>query len=116
MKRRSITAKERVAIFNRWGGVCHICKGKIEGKGWDVEHVIPLAQGGEDGGDNLRPAHIDCHKEKTAVDAADTAKAKRREAKHIGAWKPKRPFPKRQKEPFKSRHPAMPRRPIYVEK
>lgn len=91
MTRRPLSTKARVALFARWNGECHICGGKIAaGQAWQVEHVIPLAQGGDDHGDNLRPAHTKCHTAKTAKDAADTAKAKRREAIHIGAKAPPR--------------------------
>lgn len=94
LMRRKISTRERVAIFQRWNGECHICGGRITvGEGWDVEHLIPLAQGGDDDGDNLRPAHRKCHAVKTKKDAADTARAKRREAKHIGAKTTSRPLP-----------------------
>lgn len=85
MTRRPLSTKARVELFRLTGGICHICAGWIQvGQAWEVEHVIPLAQGGEDGGDNLRPAHVACHRVKTSQDATDTAKAKRREARHLG--------------------------------
>lgn len=90
MTRRHISPSERVAIYYRAGGCCHICGEKIGlAERWDVEHVIPLELGGDEakGSLNLRPAHVDCHKPKTAKDVGDIAKAKRREARHIGAAK-----------------------------
>ena len=95
MTRRSIPAKERLSIFLRWNGGCHLCGGKITpGEAWEIEHVIPLAQGGDDHGDNLRPAHTKCHRAKTVQDAGNTARAKRREAIHVGAKPPSRnPLP-----------------------
>jgi hypothetical protein len=39
--------------------------------------------------ENLRPAHAKCHQVKSATDAWNLAKAKRREARHIGAAKPR---------------------------
>ena len=89
--RRHISTKERVAIFQRHDGKCHICGAVIwPNDAWDVEHIIPLAQGGDDEGDNLAPAHRCCHAAKTRRDAADTARAKRLEARHIGAKAPSR--------------------------
>lgn len=88
MTRRKLQDKDRVRIFRDAGGICCVCNGKIDGKGWIVEHVIPLKMGGEDGGDNLKPAHILCAANKTNGkngDLANIAKAKRREALHIGA-------------------------------
>lgn len=103
--RRHLSTKTRAAIFLACAGECHICGGKIRtGEAWEAEHIIPLAQGGEDGGDNLRPAHAKCHKAKTAQDAADTARAKRREASHRG-WKAPsvRPMPFGRKSPWKQK-------------
>lgn len=87
MRRRTISAKERLALFAAAGGVCHVCGGRITvGEAWDVEHVIPLALGGDDDAANMRPAHRKhCHAGKTVQDVADIARAKRREARHIGA-------------------------------
>lgn len=86
MTRRHLSTRARLDLFQRWNGVCHICEGRIQaGEKWEAEHVIPLAQGGEDGGDNLRPAHVKCHKAKSASDATNTARAIRRQAFHIGA-------------------------------
>lgn len=94
MTRRRISTRERVAIFSASDGRCHICGARIMvGEAWDVEHVIPLAQGGDDAGDNLRPAHSKCHRGKSAQDATDTARAKRREARHIGAKVSRNPLP-----------------------
>ena len=92
--RRSLSTTARVRIFEDAGGLCHICGQKIQaGQKWDVEHVIPLAMGGEDGGDNLKPAHKACHASKTAIDRRDLAKVARIRAKHIGARK-RSTFPK----------------------
>ena len=96
MKRRSLTGKERLRLFSFHEGICHLCKGKIDGarEAWEVEHEIPLAMGGADDDKNRKPAHIKCHKDKTVVDMGNIAKAKRREAKHIGAKSPSRqPLP-----------------------
>lgn len=95
MVRRHISTTERVRIFSRHGGVCGLCQNDIRnGEEWDVEHRIPLAMGGEDGGDNLYPAHRSCHRVKTTDDLGALAKAKRVEARHIGAKAPSRtPLP-----------------------
>lgn len=56
-------ARGILALHSR---VCHICglAGATE-----VDHVIPLSQGGADEPDNLRPIHTDCHRQKTAEEA-----------------------------------------------
>lgn len=91
--RRPLSTARKIAIFVAAKGICHLCGGYIRGKPWEAEHVIPLAMGGADDGTNMRPAHKACHASKTAEDVADIARAKRREAKHIGIKK-RSSFPK----------------------
>ena len=101
-KRKTISVKVRVALFQKHDGVCHLCGGKINvGEAWEVEHVIPFAMGGDDTEDNLRPAHTKCHKVKTVEDVGNIAKAKRREARHIGAKVSKSPMPFGRQSKFK---------------
>lgn len=93
-KRASLSPMKRLRIFEAANGVCYLCKQRIKaGEKWDVEHLIPLALGGADGGWNMKPAHKACHAPKTAADVADIARAKRRKARHIGIKK-RSSFPK----------------------
>jgi 5-methylcytosine-specific restriction endonuclease McrA len=92
MSRRRLSPAERVAIFNRAYGFCHICKEHIGlAERWDVEHVVALALGGTEAkmDTNLQPAHARCHAPKTVEDFGRIAKAKRVEARHLGAAKPR---------------------------
>lgn len=100
--RRSISSTERARLFALHGGICHLCGEKIDGvrERWEVEHVIPWALTRDDSDENRRPAHVACHRAKTHDDAADIAKAKRREAKHLGFYRPARPM----------RHPTLKRK------
>lgn len=95
--RRSLSTRDRARIFAAHGGICHFCGGKIDGtrERWEVSHAIPLALGGADDAGNRRPAHYKCHRDATAKeDIPAIAKAKRREARHIGAKAPSRtPLP-----------------------
>ena len=87
MTRRHWSRKARAAIFEAAGGLCHICGGRIQaGEAWELEHVTALSMGGADEADNLRPAHIKCHRNKTSAEAPILAKARRLEAKHKGTW------------------------------
>ena len=94
MTRRMSTTR-RARIFEAHGGRCHICGERIDGtrERWDVEHVVPYALTRDDSDDNLAPAHIACHREKTREDVARIAKAKRVKAKHEGAWQPRSILP-----------------------
>lgn len=86
-KRKRISARDLVALFSRKRGICHLCGGIITPpEPWDVSHDRPLAMGGADDASNWDIAHRRCHKAHTAgVDVPQIAKAKRREAKHLGA-------------------------------
>jgi 5-methylcytosine-specific restriction endonuclease McrA len=94
MARKSISTKTKVMLFNKRGGRCYLCEGKINiGESWDLEHVIPLAMGGLDEESNWELAHSKCHLIKTKADFGNIAKAKRRESRHIGAKESKTPLP-----------------------
>lgn len=96
MTRRNISRTERVRIFERAEGKCHICGQAIDGtrERWEVEHIIPYALTRDETESNLAPAHERCHATKTPVDVRQIAKAKRVAAKHIGAKaNPVRPMP-----------------------
>lgn len=89
MKRKNISTKARVGVFQRHGGFCDICGGKIEvGVLWEVSHRIPLEMGGADDETNWYPVHKACHRKQTSEqDIPQIARAKRLEAKHIGAFR-----------------------------
>lgn len=104
MKRKSISAKIRLKVFNDHSGRCHICGGKISvGEAWDVEHVIPIALGGADDETNWSPAHSKCHRTKTTSDMGAIAKAKRRESRHRGVRVSRSPLPFGKRSKFKKK-------------
>lgn len=96
---RRMSTKRRAAIFTAHGGVCHICRGKIDAsrEAWDADHIVPYALTQDDSDENLAPAHAKCHRgaaSKTSGDVKVIAKAKRVEAKHRGLKAPSRnPLP-----------------------
>ena len=87
MTRRRLTNIQRLSVFDRAGGRCHLCGAKITVREkWDLDHMIPLALGGADELANLAPAHNTCHRTKTAkLDVPAIAKGERVRAKHVGA-------------------------------
>ena len=95
--RKHLSTRERLRLFTLHGGICHICKVKIDGarERWEISHEIAFEMGGADDDKNRKPAHYRCHREQTAkVDIPVIAKAKRREARYIGAKAPsQRPLP-----------------------
>jgi 5-methylcytosine-specific restriction endonuclease McrA len=93
-RRRSMTPLRRARIFEAAGGVCHICRLRIAvGEPWEAEHIVALEISGDDSDANIAPAHVACHRAKTAEDAGRIAKARRVHAKHIGAYRAKATLP-----------------------
>jgi 5-methylcytosine-specific restriction protein A len=89
MTRRKRTALQRSKLFLEHKGICHLCGNKIQNnERWDLDHVIALELTRDDSDQNLRPAHVNCHKLKTKGDFKSISKAKRIEAKHLGARPP----------------------------
>lgn len=95
--RKALTPKQRAVLFERWGGICHLCSQKIAtGEPWDDEHVIDRWTSGDDSLENRRPAHRDtCHRAKTAGDAKVRGKIKRIIAREDGTRRPRKPIPQR---------------------
>lgn len=99
--RKSFSKKERARLFGLNGGQCYLCKGAIDGtrEAYEIEHVIPWALTQDDSEDNLRLAHVKCHKEKThGPERAMLNKTERQRLKNAGHWPkskariPSRPF------------------------
>jgi 5-methylcytosine-specific restriction enzyme A len=89
MKRHEFTAKIKLAAWDRCKGHCETCHAKIIG-GAEYDHVIPCGLGGEATLENVECLCSKCHRIKTSTqDIPNIAKAKRRERKAKGAWKPK---------------------------
>lgn len=116
----NIPPRVRQRIFDRDGGVCHLCKLPIKpGETWQADHVTALINGGEHRETNLAPAHSHCHVGKTARDVKEKAKTARVRQKHTGATRPAgklcgQPFPTSQKRPRidKSALPPLPLPPL----
>lgn len=76
----------RLRIVRRYGGLCYLTGRPIAGKKWALDHVIALANGGENRESNLAPAlqEGDAHTAKTARDVATKAKIDRVAKRHYG--------------------------------
>ena len=106
MLRPRLSTMERMHLFRIHGGLCHICLQPIDGvrQRWEIEHIISRGMicASADTDDNMRPAHArPCHITKSAVDADGLARAKRREAKHFGGYRPKHVMPGSRASGFK---------------
>ncbi len=98
--RREFSTKVKAAAFQRSGGNCEGCTARLYVGKFAYDHIIADGLGGKPTLENCAVLCFACHGDKTfASDVPAIAKAKRREAKHIGATRAKRPWPKR---PFAS--------------
>lgn len=84
---RAMTPARRARILARHNGCCAYPE-CAETVGLELDHTIPLALGGRDADDNLRPLCGPHHKAKTALDVKLIAKAKRAGLNHRGEFPP----------------------------
>ena len=89
IKRQRLSTKTRLSLFLNHQGTCQSCQSKIHpGQRWELDHIIPLALGGEDKTENLQLLCRICHAYKTKIqDLSIIAKVKRQQIKHLGAKK-----------------------------
>lgn len=74
--RRSLSAAEKKRIAASAGWKCGICT-KLLPACFQVDHIVPLADGGTDTEDNLQSLCPDCHADKTQKEAIARAKRPR---------------------------------------
>jgi 5-methylcytosine-specific restriction protein A len=82
---------------------------------FEIDHATPDGLGGEPTLSNAVLLCLPCHKEKTAGDVGVIAKAKRVEAKHVGATRANGTIPRRPQteKPKADKLPMPPRRPMF---
>jgi 5-methylcytosine-specific restriction protein A len=113
----------RQRIFETWGGVCYLSGVIIDpAKGFDLEHIVPIADGGLDANreSNLRPALREPHIIKTAREKSERSEANRKRRASLGIRKPPtlkspgfRPAPKQRRASGPLEKQLPPRRAIY---
>lgn len=88
---RGDSRKDKVTCFLRQDGKCGCgCGAKLSVKGFILEHIIPLEDGGADDLSNKAAYSKPCAKAKTKTEAAARADYRRVRDKHIGAM-PEKP-------------------------
>lgn len=82
-------------VWEREKSRCHRCGRRHRGteKGWIIEHLLALINGGENRERNLCLSCPWCKLEKDAEDVAVKSKSAAVRQKHRGITKPKRPMP-----------------------
>jgi len=61
LARKALTKNQRLEIFGKTGGRCHICGGIIRETNWDADHVLSHSKGGSHAVENYLPAHKLCN-------------------------------------------------------
>lgn len=85
----------KIRIFDRYHGRCYLSDRKIlPTDKWQCEHIIAIANGGQNRESNLAPALIEPHKVKTKADRRVQSKIYKIRKRHLGLKRPKgRPIP-----------------------
>ena len=71
LRKRSGSRQQKLRRFvlARDENTCHVCGHEFPDDQLVADHVIPLAEGGEDHVDNLAPCCLEDHRKKTAEEA-----------------------------------------------
>ena len=92
-KRGNLSARRKLAIWEREKGKCMVCSVKLATGKFIFEHVRALELGGNDTDDNIRLTCKGCATEKTKQDHSNAARAKRKKTSVLGLKQSKTPMP-----------------------
>ncbi len=79
----------QLRILVRYKGCCARCQSRLAIGRWQLDHVIPLQDGGVNAEGNLQPLCVPCHGLKTAGEATERAKVRAKAKAHLGIKAPK---------------------------
>ena len=60
-KKTTLTESQREKIFEKTGGLCHVCGCNLQLNAFEADHVKPYSQGGTDITDNFLPSCSQCN-------------------------------------------------------
>jgi len=89
-RRRGATVIEcfsRADIFERDGGVCHVCGELVDPDNWHIDHLLPLSRGGQHVAANVAVAHPKCNGARRARPAGYKAGEIVVRDDQLGLWK-----------------------------
>src|SRR3954447_17816375 len=91
--RKEFSTKTKALAFLRANMRCEECHFKLSPGKYHYDHRTPDGLTGDNGADNCAVLCLGCHREKTKRDVGRIAKARRMQAKHIGAKQSRNPLP-----------------------
>lgn len=71
---RSIANRQKLRVWLQQGGRCKACGVVVALTDCDLDHVMPLCDGGEVADRNVQVLCRPCHKDKTATEISERAK------------------------------------------
>lgn len=89
----AIPPRVQLRLLDKHNARCALTGVKLRPGHIDFDHIIALANGGENRESNLQPVDRKAHKEKTKQDVAQKKKDRRVRAKHFGLNKPTSTLP-----------------------
>jgi len=69
--RRSLSLAEKEVVLAKTGRRCHLCGGKLKGRNWVADHIVPYAKGGTGSLENYLPAHTRCNSNRRSASEAE---------------------------------------------
>jgi len=81
----------RLRVFVKYNGRCPACSRALRTGHWQLDHIQPLINGGENRERNLQPlCEEPCHSAKTGKDVAEKARTYSVFSRHVGARRKQR--------------------------
>jgi 5-methylcytosine-specific restriction endonuclease McrA len=61
LRRVKVEDVDRQVVFNRDGGICHICQSTVDPDNWHLDHLIPISKNGKHEYNNVAVSHPECN-------------------------------------------------------
>ena len=78
----------RADVYERDGGRCHLCGEPVDPARWDIDHLVPIARGGQHTFDNVAVAHPSCNgkRDMTPMERRQDGRTWREDTGQLSLW------------------------------